>query len=92
MPGTRHVYHQYTVRVGSRDSAQAVLLDRGIGTNVFYPTPVSALAPFAHLPADVPESERACREVLSLPMHPYLRDDEVQRVVDALTAVVKDSR
>jgi perosamine synthetase len=83
-PGIRHVYHQYTVRTDSRDQLHASLLDHGIRTNVFYPTPVSSLAPYVHLPADVPETTRACQEVLSLPMHPHLAEEEVDRVVSTV--------
>lgn len=86
-PGTRHVFHQYTVRLDRRDEALRALGEQAIRTNVFYPTPVSALAPYADLPADVPETAKACNEVLSLPMHPHLRDDEVARVVEAVGAL-----
>src|SRR4051794_2803353 len=67
----RHVYHQYTVRVhGDRDEAQRRLQERGIGNAVYYPTPIHRLKPYLTAdgtpgPWDLPETERATREVLS---------------------------
>ncbi|GGL08781.1 DegT/DnrJ/EryC1/StrS family aminotransferase [Mangrovihabitans endophyticus] len=88
--GARHVYHQYTVRVpGDRAAAQAVLADRGVGSAVYYPTPIHRLRPF--LAADrtvgewkLPETDRAAGEVLSLPVYPGLTTAELDRIADAV--------
>ncbi|MES9536460.1 MULTISPECIES: DegT/DnrJ/EryC1/StrS family aminotransferase [unclassified Actinomadura] len=91
-PGARHVYHQYTVRVpGDRDAFQQRLEQRKVGSAVYYPTPVHRLRPFLKDGApdprwDLPETERAAAEVLSLPVHPSLTDDDLARVADAVNA------
>jgi dTDP-4-amino-4,6-dideoxygalactose transaminase len=69
--GRDHVYHQYTVRAAERDRLQRELARVGIGSNVYYPQPLHLQPCFAHLgyrEGDLPESEKASREVLSLPM------------------------
>jgi dTDP-4-amino-4,6-dideoxygalactose transaminase len=83
--GVRHVYHQYTIRVahGDRDAFAAALALRGVGTGVYYPIPVHRLPAF-DLRLDLPETERACREALSLPVHPSLRDDDIEQIVSAV--------
>ena len=82
-----HVFHKYVVRVPDRDGIRAALEERGVPTRVHYPTPLSAL-PFAAASPGRGGGERAARfatEVLSLPVHPYLREDEVERICSALT-------
>jgi dTDP-4-amino-4,6-dideoxygalactose transaminase len=80
--GAVSVHNQYTIRVadGRRDSLRDHLADRGVGSGIYYPVPLHLQACFAHLGYEAgtfPESERACREVLSLPVYPEL--DEAQR-------------
>jgi perosamine synthetase len=80
-PDAYHVYHQYTVRIASdRDDVQRRLADAGVGSGVYYPTPIHALPSFG-LDLDLPETMRAAAEVLSLPVHPALSDDDVRTVV-----------
>ena len=88
--GATHVYHQYTMRVPvDRDSfAKALLAEHDIGTGVYYPTPVHRLPAFAS-PRDLPATERAAGEVLSLPIHPSLSQDDLHRVVEAVNLVAK---
>lgn len=88
--GVTHVYHQYTIRVPQdRDGFAAALLEEyGVGSGVYYPTPVHQLPSYG-LDLDLPETARAAREVLSLPVHPGLSDDDVQRVIQAVNAVAK---
>ena len=71
--GATHVYHQYTIRVTTdRDGFVKALADEhGIGTGVYYPIPSHRLASF-RLTLDLPETDRAAAEVLSLPVHPSL--------------------
>ena len=85
-----HVYHQYTVRVpDDRDGfARALQAEHGVGTGVYYPTPVHRL-PSYDLSLDLPETERAAAEVLSLPVHPALSDEDVDRIVLAVNSVAK---
>ncbi|SDZ38025.1 hypothetical protein SAMN05444365_11224 [Micromonospora pattaloongensis] len=86
--GALHVYHQYTVRVtGDRDAASQRLTELGIGNAVYYPTPIHRLKPYLTEdgkpgPWELPETERAAAEVLSLPVHPSLSPDELERIAD----------
>ncbi|MDT7919179.1 MAG: DegT/DnrJ/EryC1/StrS family aminotransferase [Meiothermus sp.] len=86
MPYALHVYHQYTIRHPERDRLAAHLRQQGIGSSIHYPVPVHlqpayrGLAPAGSLPA----AEAAAREVLSLPMHPFLEEAEVEAVVRAV--------
>jgi dTDP-4-amino-4,6-dideoxygalactose transaminase len=84
-PGARHIYHQYTVRVPQgRDAALEQLNAAGVGSAVYYPIPIHRLAPFEHLGADLPETDRAAAEVLSLPIHPALSDADLDRIIAAV--------
>ena len=91
MPWARHVYHLYTLRSDNRDALQADLLNEGIQTGVHYTTPAHLQPAYAHLgygPNSFPESKKAAREVLSLPLYPELTESQVQTVLDALTEIV----
>jgi dTDP-4-amino-4,6-dideoxygalactose transaminase len=85
-----HVYHQYTIRVPQdRDGfATALREEHAVGTGVYYPIPNHRLPSFG-LTLDLPETERAAREVLSLPVHPSLSDGDLERIVTAVNAVAK---
>ncbi|MBV9181723.1 MAG: DegT/DnrJ/EryC1/StrS family aminotransferase [Acidobacteria bacterium] len=86
-PLSVHAFHQYTVRVTRRDELRAFLESRGIATEVYYPLPLHLQPVFSYLGhrvGDFPESERAAREVLALPMFPELREDEQKLVVAAI--------
>ncbi|HEY7838238.1 MAG TPA: DegT/DnrJ/EryC1/StrS family aminotransferase [Terriglobales bacterium] len=87
-----HVFHQYVIRIRGgaerRDALRQFLLERQIGTEIYYPTPLHlqpALAAYAP-PGGLPAAERAAGEVLALPMFPELTDAEAARVADAVTA------
>lgn len=87
-PGAVHVYHQYTIRVVGldRDEFATQLAERGVGTGVYYPVPNHRLPAFAR-DLDLPETERAAREVLSLPVYPSLTENELVHIVDSVNAV-----
>ena len=87
-----HVYHQYTVRfdASERDRIRQALQDEHqVGSGVYYPIPNHRLPSLAHFAPglDLPETERAAREVLSLPVHPSLSEGDLERIVAAVTAV-----
>jgi len=90
--GFEHVYHQYTIRSEQRDALQQHLAARKIGSTVYYPHPLHLQPLYAHLghkAGDFPHAERAAQEVLSLPMYPELRKDQIARVVEAIAEFVK---
>ena len=86
-PGAVHVFHQYTLRVGQRDAFAEALTARGVGSNVYYPVPVHRQRPFADLGFGgtvLPVTERLTDEIISVPVHPALTDDEVATVIAAV--------
>jgi dTDP-4-amino-4,6-dideoxygalactose transaminase len=88
----RHVYHQYTLRVPERDRIQPELKAAGVETMVYYPVPLHLQQVHAKLglrEGSFPESERAAREVLSIPMYPEITADLQQHVVDAVFAACR---
>lgn len=88
--GAVHVYHQYTVRVPEdRDGmAKALREEYQVGSGMFYPVPNHRLRPF-QADVDLPQTERAARECLSLPVHPSLSQGDVERIVEAVNALAK---
>lgn len=89
--GAVHVYHQYTIRVAEdRDGFVRALKDEHqVGSGVYYPIPnhrLPSLAPYAP-GLDLPETEKAAAEVVSLPVHPSLSRDDLERIVAAVNAV-----
>jgi len=85
--GGAPVWHQYTVRAPERDRLRSRLAERGVGTGVYYPTPIHRL-PAYDLELDLPVTEQAAAEVLSLPVHPALSQAQLDHVVTALTWAV----
>ena len=88
--GAVHVYHQYTVRVAEdRDGFSKALKEQyNVGSGMFYPVPNHRLQPFQS-PVDLPETERAAKECLSLPVHPSLSQGDLERIVEAVNALAK---
>jgi perosamine synthetase len=91
--GAEHVYHQYTIRVtDDRDGfVTALREEHQVGSGVYYPIPnhrLPSLAPFAP-GLDLPETERAAREVVSIPVHPSLTEADLERIVVAVNATTK---
>ncbi len=86
--GTRHVYHQYTIRIDNRDAVKQ-RLDAGNITSsmIYYPVPLHLQAAYKGLgmsKGSLPQAERAAKEVLSLPMYPELTEVQIKQVSDAL--------
>ncbi|MEO8069773.1 MAG: DegT/DnrJ/EryC1/StrS family aminotransferase [Acidobacteriota bacterium] len=84
---TGHVHHLFPVLTPARDRFQKFLANRGIGALVHYPLPIPQQEAFgARAAGPFPVTERVCRDVCSLPLHPLLRDDEVDIVAEAVRA------
>jgi dTDP-4-amino-4,6-dideoxygalactose transaminase len=81
------VYNQFTIRVDARDALREFLSGEGIGSGIYYPIPLHLQPCFEGLggrEGQLPETERACREVLSLPIFPELGEDRQARVIDTI--------
>lgn len=92
-PRCEHVWNQFTVRVpgGRRDTVKAQLAAAGVGSEIYYPVPLHLQKCFQTLgygPGSLPETERAAREVLSLPIFPELTAAELSTVTNRLTAIL----
>jgi dTDP-4-amino-4,6-dideoxygalactose transaminase len=87
-PGAFHVYHQYTIRIvgHDRDAFAAEMIKQGVGNGVYYPVPVHRLASFGHT-YELPETTRVSREVLSIPVHPSLSQDDLEKVVSVVNSI-----
>lgn len=92
MPGSTHIYHQYSIRLPrssgkTRDALVAYLKSRGIPTAVHYPIPLHLQKAFAHLgkgEGEYPFSETVASEILSLPMHTELDEEQIEYIVRAI--------
>jgi dTDP-4-amino-4,6-dideoxygalactose transaminase len=84
----RHVYHQFTIRSPRRDAIREALAAQGIATGVFYPRPVHRQPAYRDAYADVvlPVAERACAQVLSLPVHPFVDEAPIDRICETIAA------
>jgi dTDP-4-amino-4,6-dideoxygalactose transaminase len=84
-----HIYHQYVIRAGRRDTLREFLAAHGVGSEVYYPVPFHLQECFrelGHRAGDYPESERAANETLALPVYPELTAEQQAYVVDQVRA------
>lgn len=85
--GNYHVFHQFTLRVQKRDELQAFLKEQGIATMIYYPIPLHLQPVFKELgykEGDLPETEKAAKEVLSLPMFPELKQEQQDYIIEKI--------
>lgn len=91
-PANWSIYNQYVVRVPDRDGVKKRLAEKGISTGVYYPIPLHEQECFAYLGyrhSDFPIAERACQEVLALPIYPELPEEQLRYVARELLAAVR---
>lgn len=89
--GNTSVHAQYTIQVENRDVVQKLLQEKGVPTAVHYPVPLHMQPVFAHLnkpEGSFPVAEAAARKVMSLPMHPYLTEEELGAIISAVKEAV----
>ncbi len=87
--GTTAVYHLYVVSTPRRDELQAFLREKGIATGIHYPIPIhlqNAMASLGYKRGDLPVTERAVEQILSLPMFAELEDNEINYITDSIKA------
>jgi dTDP-4-amino-4,6-dideoxygalactose transaminase len=87
LPHMRHIYNQYVIQLAGRDALQAVLKEKAIGHEVYYPLCLHQQECFANLPSkswSLPVSERAAKEVLALPVYPELPPESLELVVSTV--------
>jgi dTDP-4-amino-4,6-dideoxygalactose transaminase len=92
LAGNTHIYNQYTIRVPDRDGLLKHLSEKGVGHAIYYPLPLHLQKCFAHLgrrEGEFPESERAARECVSLPVYPELTDAQRAYVAETVLAWVR---
>jgi dTDP-4-amino-4,6-dideoxygalactose transaminase len=95
VPGFRHIFNQYVVRVQKRDELRSHLAANGVGTEIYYPLPLHAQQCFAYLehePNDFPQAQRAAAEVLALPIYPELTAEQREYVVRQIASFVRAAR
>ncbi|MBV9213909.1 MAG: DegT/DnrJ/EryC1/StrS family aminotransferase [Actinobacteria bacterium] len=91
--GREHVFHHFVCRVASRERFREAMADAGVGTAIHYPQPVHRCAGYRSLadgPVPLRHAERLADEIVSLPIHPHLTDEEVATVIGVATSVAEE--
>lgn len=90
--GNHHVFHQYTLRVPKRDELQTYLKEQGVASMIYYPLPLHVQPVFENLgykEGDLPETDKAAKEAISLPMYPELKREDQEFVVEKIIEFYK---
>ncbi|MEM4260471.1 MAG: DegT/DnrJ/EryC1/StrS family aminotransferase [Candidatus Woesearchaeota archaeon] len=91
LPYVRHIYHQYTIKVSKRDELQLFLKDNGIPSMIYYPVPLHLQKAYrySYKEGDFPVSEKLCKEVISLPMHTELTEEQIEFISSHIIKFLK---
>jgi dTDP-4-amino-4,6-dideoxygalactose transaminase len=88
-PHEYNTYHTFVIQTSYRDELQKYLLSKGIKTSIHYPVPIhlqDASRGLGYKEGDLPNTERQAHEILSLPIHQYLSDRDIKRIIDAMNS------
>jgi dTDP-4-amino-4,6-dideoxygalactose transaminase len=88
----RHIYHLYVIRARERDALRGYLNEQGVGTGIHYPVPVHLQEPCAMFgggPGSLPVTEEVVGQILSLPMYPELKEEQIYRVAEEIGRFLK---
>lgn len=90
----KHVYHQYTIKVNEscRNQLRQKLLEFGIQTMLYYPVPLHKLPVYEHLSLQLPVSEKVSHRVISLPIYPFMKKEEVEYVCDVIQKLIMQKK
>ena len=95
MDYAKHVYHLYVIRATKRDELQNWLESNGISTGIHYPIPLhlqKAYEYLGHQVGDFPAAEKCANEILSLPMYPELKEEQIERIVKAIKRYIEEQK
>lgn len=86
---SEHVFHQYTIRIADRDNSAQKLREKGVGVGIHYPTPIHKQPLYQTLGYTdaLPNAESASKEVLSLPVHPSLSQDDLNTIIEMIAGL-----
>ncbi|MBU0530454.1 MAG: DegT/DnrJ/EryC1/StrS family aminotransferase, partial [Nanoarchaeota archaeon] len=92
--GNKHIFHQYTLRITdnfpkTRNEFAEILTKNGIGSLIYYPVPIHMQEVYKKLGYidSLPVSEKMAREVISIPVHPKLSEDDIRKIVDVIRSI-----
>jgi len=86
-PGNNNTHHQYSILTDRRDELQAFLKSREVDSMIYYPVPIHFHEPYREFgggPGSLPQTERVCREILNLPIHPHLSDEQIRHAANSV--------
>ena len=88
---TYSVYHTFIIRAEKRDDLQKYLLQKGIETKIHYPIPIHQQPPYiSSIEHPLPNTERFANQILSLPIHQYLQEEQIEYTVDMIESFYKE--
>jgi dTDP-4-amino-4,6-dideoxygalactose transaminase len=89
LPDVKHVYHQYTLKTGERDALQDHLKNKNIGSIIYYPQPLHLFDTLKNYPhGDLSNAEDVAKQVISLPVHPGLDEEDLNRIVEGVKSFI----